>query len=497
MRVRVIGVALALACGTLAYGGPDTITYQGSLLNQLGGPVADGTYRMQFKILDAATGGSKRWEETDTSVQVTGGLFATALGDFTPFGGLFLTYPDLWLEVSVDLDHSGTFEASEVFSPRQNLRSVPWACPRLEPNDPCPNMIGGHADNETSPGVYGATIGGGYRNVASGNYAAIGGGLYNTAGQVATVAGGDWNDADGWRSVVGGGQANTASAYVATVAGGIANVASTAGATVAGGSNNVASGPDATIGGGYLNTASSDYATVAGGTSNTASGIYAVVAGGVNNLASANHATVAGGSNNTASGYASFAAGHLAKAIHQGSFVWADNAPADFPSLRDYQFRVRANGGAGFNVNGSQWVDIWVTEGKLIRTSTGAFLGTGGTWTDFSDRNAKENFAPVDREAILDRLAGLPVTTWNYKAESPSVRHMGPVAQDFYAAFGIGQDDRHIAALDASGVALAAIQGLYQVVQEKDAEIADLKARLARLEALATTPASGQSKNGQ
>ena len=88
----------------------------------------------------------------------------------------------------------------------------------------------------------------------------------------------------------------------------------------------------------------------------------------------------------------------------------------------------------------------------------------------------------MDGQQVLARLAEVPITAWNYKAEDSSVRHMGPTAQDFYAAFGLGQDDRHIAALDSSGVALAAIQGLYQQVQQLQADNAALKAENAALE---------------
>ena len=99
-----------------------------------------------------------------------------------------------------------------------------------------------------------------------------------------------------------------------------------------------------------------------------------------------------------------------------------------------------------------------------------------------SDRNVKENFAPVDGRDILERLSTIPIEAWNYKNQDPSVRHIGPMAQDFYAAFGVGADDKYIATVDADGVALAAIQRLYQIVQEKDVQIAELEARLALLE---------------
>jgi len=109
--------------------------------------------------------------------------------------------------------------------------------------------------------------------------------------------------------------------------------------------------------------------------------------------------------------------------------------------------------------------------------------GGGGCGTSCrSDRNAKDNFAAVDARDILDRLITIPIEAWNYKNQNPSIRHIGPMAQDFHATFGVGEDDGRIYTVDASGVSLAAIQGLYQIVQQKDAQIAELEARLVHLE---------------
>ncbi len=86
------------------------------------------------------------------------------------------------------------------------------------------------------------------------------------------------------------------------------------------------------------------------------------------------------------------------------------------------------------------------------------FVENGG----YADLVARHG-APRD---ILARVATLPVSMWSYQADDPSIRHIGPTAQDFYATFNVGQDDTHLAALDTNGVALAAIQGLNQVVQD-------------------------------
>lgn len=118
-------------------------------------------------------------------------------------------------------------------------------------------------------------------------------------------------------------------------------------------------------------------------------------------------------------------------------------------------------------------------------------LEIGGLLTEASSRLLKENFAQVNGQDVLNLLAQLPIMTWNYKSDNPAYRHMGPMAQDFYAAFGLGADDEHIAPLDANGVAMAGLQALYangQAQAERIATLeqqnADLLQRLQALEAL-------------
>jgi hypothetical protein len=152
---------------------------------------------------------------------------------------------------------------------------------------------------------------------------------------------------------------------------------------------------------------------------------------------------------------------------------------------------------AGINISsGGGNIDIGspgsTSDNNIIRIGTtqtatylsGTVYANGVALT--SDRNAKENFATLDAETVLARVASLPVTEWNYKAEDTEVRHLGPMAQDFHAAFGLnGSDDKHISMVDESGVALAAIQGLNQKLREelnhRDTELTELKAELSEL----------------
>jgi hypothetical protein len=111
-----------------------------------------------------------------------------------------------------------------------------------------------------------------------------------------------------------------------------------------------------------------------------------------------------------------------------------------------------------------------------------------------SDRNVKRDIVPVDPQAVLEGVARVPVAIWSYKADDPSVRHMGPMAQDFYGEFGLGDTDKAYNAIDAHGVAFAAIQALYQRMQEQDARIQKLEHDNAalRLRAPLTSPGKGR-----
>jgi hypothetical protein len=560
--------------------------------------------------------------------------------------------------------------------------------------------IGGGENNQIQGGGSYGTIAGGFQNTNAGPYATIAGGLYNGVGGYESVIGGGVINNISTNSsidVIGGGLANTISNNSATVVigGGEHNIigAFVGDGVIVGGSSNslffnesapaivggilnsIRSGGDYSfIGGGALNTNSgyicvisggqnnnigvlADHSVIGGGGNNQITGsqnlpVYATISGGFANTIQTNtpYATIPGGLSNSAAGAYSFAAGRRAKALHDGSFVWADSTDADFTSTTTNEFSIRAMGGlrlvtstgiatlngspilsgtvpggdlagtysnavnfnnsgnsftgngAGltslnasnvasgtladarlstnvallnaiqtfggtnvfstasqafhpgfrvtdgangninlqplgggnsgfqslnfngfydgseerFNLNKARWrivVDQRTTSDlmtfdvstgpasvtNLIAIQTNGFIGIGTSTptnrlhvvggitctalTQTSDRNAKENFAPVSPQEVLDKVASLPISTWNFK-DLHDGRHMGPMAQDFYAAFHLGGGDTTITAVDPDGVALAAIQGLNQKLHEKDAEIEALKTRLERLEEL-------------
>jgi hypothetical protein len=109
----------------------------------------------------------------------------------------------------------------------------------------------------------------------------------------------------------------------------------------------------------------------------------------------------------------------------------------------------------------------------------------GSSWSSVSDRNLKENFKDEDGEKVLMAIAKMPIQSWNYKSQDKSIRHLGPVAQDFYAAFKLGENDTTISTVDIDGINMLAIQALEKRTAELNnikAELEDLKKKIIQLE---------------
>jgi hypothetical protein len=402
-------------------------TYQGSL-KASGIPVND-TCDFRFGLWDAATSGTQMGNspQTVSFVGVENGLFAAPVD----FGAAAFNGTARWLQVEVRCPAGGG--GFTAVGPRVGLSPAPHALalPGLftQQNSFSPNVIGGIPVNAVTPGAAGATIAGGGAPVPDNNR------VTDTFG------------------AIGGGCTNRAG-------------------------NNSGTPDDA------------QFATIAGGFRNIAGAYYTTVGGGVANAASAQYSTVPGGDSNEAGGAYSFAAGRRGKVRtpaqvgggdtngDEGTFLWADSTNADFLSTGPNRFLVRASGGATI------YSDILLSAGVTLPPGDSA-------WTMASDRGLKDNFATVNVREVLARLLSIPLSTWNYKSQDASIRHMGPMGQDFFAAFGLGTEATRISTIDTDGVALAAIQGLHELVQEKDCEIAELRdknveleARLAAVEAL-------------
>lgn len=427
----------------------------------------------------------------------------------------------------------GTIDAQPLVLKTANVQSL-----RIEPSKEVfgapavpitANMIGGSSANVVSPGVHGAVIAGG--GVPNGNtdptygsedpnrvtdhYGVVSGGYGNVAGDL------DGQTNDSQFAVVGGGLANRAEGIAATIAGGF---------------NNRTTADMAAIGGGQSNTAAGSFSTVVGGEANCA--------GGSNSFAGGNQAKVRPGTGEpgatvgACSGVAQTGVGG-----DFGSFAWADSQNINFVTSGPDQFIVRAQGGVGINAaplaanvemmiqanaSGSETSNIWLKQrssnrgilfsagdgtgandsgfyidhyngGTPVRrmslandgsvfirsnttgTNTGVAMAPGdGAFTSLSDRNAKTAIAPVDARSILERVVQMPISTWQYKAQPGDVRHIGPMAQDFMAAFAVGGTDKGINTIDADGVALAAIQGLNDKLAAENAALVNEQQALRR-----------------
>jgi hypothetical protein len=106
---------------------------------------------------------------------------------------------------------------------------------------------------------------------------------------------------------------------------------------------------------------------------------------------------------------------------------------------------------------------------------------SGAGWASLSDKNAKTGISPIDHRQTLAKLAALPVTEWSYKHDTKR-RYIGPMAQDFRAAFGLGYDDKHISTIDTDGVTMSAIKGLVEELQEQDNALDAREAQIRKLE---------------
>ncbi len=207
----------------------------------------------------------------------------------------------------------------------------------------------------------------------------------------------------------------------------------------------------------------------------------------------AQQSSFAVGEDNVASGAASVAMGYHAHTnARQGSFVFSDrssvdtiragvNHSANWRTSGGFRIFTSSNLSTGVTLQSGASVSNWGQASAVISTSTGAMLTTGGVWQNASDVNSKHRFEQISNEEILEKLRKLPVTRWSYKTEAENIRHIGPMAQDFYAAFGLGSDNRGIGTVDADGVALTGIKALEERTRNLASELESLKADNAAL----------------
>ncbi len=379
------------------------------------------------------------------------------------------------------------------------------------------NVQGGYWLNSITEGVTGATVFGGinYFNSAYSNRITDHGG---------TVSGGVRNRA-------GNDNADFTDAQYAMVGGGYDNIASSNYTTIGGGFQNRASNTYATVGGGNDNTAEGSYATIAGGFGCAAYGIGATVGGGFTNIAIGDFSTAPGGWYSVAYAPYSFAAGRRAKARHTGAFVWADSTDADFDSTGVNQLNVRASGGVGINTNNPAGAKlrvfnasntIGICAGDLAPdgaasfqshrvtntssyhfacTNSGADVfyvnGSGrpfgtGAYAQISDARYKTHVLPV--ENALDAILNLRGVTFEWDTEKWKERGLPPGRQIGFIAQEVEKVLPELVTTDKNGYKMVSYSDAVPVLVEavktqqkqntaKDAQIAELKAKNAAMEA--------------
>lgn len=534
-------LALAVASGLLAFptlAAPDAeYTYQGRLSES--GLPANGTYPMVFRLYDAPVGGSLVSPAVSLpGVAVADGVFSEDLTfDITAFND------QVWLEVVVNgatlsprtkitgapFAHSlrGVYRDSDGnFSINSTVANAAWHVENSEGSaiygySPVlgSGILGG-SNSVVSAGVEGFNASsGGYgllgrstntagagRGVQGSSAALFGIGVFgevsNASGQghgvygrtfsTASYSSGVFGIADASSGIVYGGQFTTDSSTDGTAAV-FAQAPSTSGETI--GVYGYTRSPESSAVAGFIAANSGGKAiSGANGNANGWAGHF------IGRGHFSGHTTI-GRANVRTTGAELFGVHTSAGGEQFGGMYVTGDHPDSFPF---YGYSSEATGADAYHYYDGRF-DVWrlVCGGERLTVqgsngyigmgdptptypldmASGARCSVGGIWTNASSREFKHDFEQIDRKAILRTLVALPITEWSYKTED-GVRHLGPIAEEFASAFGLGDDDKAIGTVDANGVALAAIQGLHEVIEDKDRQIQDLNGRLEALELL-------------
>ncbi len=483
-------------------------TYQGRLMD--GGQPANGNnYGMVFYLYDAATNGNVLGNEGIVSVTISNGLFTVPLD----FGNRFSGSPR-WLEIAVQKD-GGAFT---ILAPRQPLTPTPYAIFANTASNVSgtisslqlpANVITNGASGVMLSGVLARGGPPGPGGVNDNGYAFGGNGGDNDSGMFSSADGQIefYNDANEVMRIshglVGIGTASPAGILDVEAAGGsAAPIVLTAGSGAS---------PKVGKGGSGANV------IITGGNGGNGTGAFSSSGFG-GNLILLPGTPGTPGNNGTFGGPGCVGIGtsspmsrlNVVGTGGAGQGLQFDNREIKFRGDGDAHWSIYANrvpgtltiedtsGDAANGFLGIVAIAVQKTTGNVgIGTSSpgkllvvGNATCNGTTWQNASDRALKNHFSTVIPQVMLDKVMALPITEWDYKQEA-GTKHIGPMAQDFHAAFGLnGADDTHISTVDEGGVALAAIQGLNQKLEEtraeskaKDEEIQALEKKMDELEA--------------
>jgi hypothetical protein len=130
--------------------------------------------------------------------------------------------------------------------------------------------------------------------------------------------------------------------------------------------------------------------------------------------------------------------------------------------------------------NGGGGIGVYGYGGQYDFQGAGGEYTSGGSWVNASSRDLKTDFTPVNDQTILTQIDELPITKWVYK-DDLGAWHIGPVAQDFYSIFGLGDNSTSISTIDPSGLALVGIQALDEKITTQQQEIDTLQTEVQQL----------------
>jgi hypothetical protein len=447
------------------------LTYQGWLT--VAGMPANGSYDFRTTVVDSdnETALTLAGPKTNSAVVVSNGLFNLTLD----FGEAAFSGAAVWLELGVRPTGNGSFNS---LLPRQPINSAPYAL-RAK------NFSGLVSNSQLSANVALLNVSQTFTANKS----------FGSGSQLFAWAGGASSPGVTFNGDSNSGLFQPATDTVALATSGTERLRINSSGNVSIGGSGA---PDARLGIQTPNSVNCGVHLRSGGSwelclNQSPASVFTITNGGAARLAILPSGHVVSGNTNTS---LTIAAG---QSSGRSELFLAENPTASLGFILRYD---------GSGSNPLNFIPVSLSgEGPSVMTleRTGGFVGIGtnnpsqrlhvagnilatGTITPNSDRNAKTDFAPVDVQAVLEKVNALSIQQWRFNAEPAGVKHFGPMAQDFRSAFGLGEIPTAIATVDADGVALAAIQGLNQKLTEelkrRDTENAELKARLEKLEAL-------------
>lgn len=445
--VRLVATSLILAAAAHLHATSRVIPFQGRLTDPSGKPIADGARIVQFKIYDAPVGGRAAWNGEVHNLTVNAGLVSTLLGTRSALTGVDFNQ-DLYLEITIDANGDSQITlADPPLLPRQSILPAVFAAESADSR-----LLRGH----DWTALFGTN------NPATGTLL-------------------DSKIAD---NSITGSKLREATIPAAKLADGSVTPRKIDATGASSGQSLRFNGTEVVWS--RLDAVNADRAAVASNAELLGGFAWSSVFNGGNPATGEMiPASVSCRGRLLVSGNALF---NGTSTTVQGSLIAPSLGINTF--LNDWGLYFRSVGDFNHSLKwGNSLGNQSGIDGPLLVGLGGGVLGTPSNWSlrwnangtvqtrgalsQGSDRASKENFAPVNPADILDRVVRLPITEWNYK-DDPSSRHLGPVAQDFRASFGLGADDTSITTVDADGVALAAIQALHAKVERADSQLRTL-----------------------